>query len=112
MDRLDLELYAERLARHAERTADDLADARLREAWWELEQAARPQLTAADVARLEGLGLLIAPPVAAVLGRTVAERARDLTAIHRLQAIVEAQRAARRQVVTGEIATSSPPSWS
>ena len=50
MDRLDLELYAERLARHAERTADDLADARLREAWWELEQTARPQLTAADVA--------------------------------------------------------------
>jgi hypothetical protein len=47
-----------------------------------------------------------------VLGRTVAERARDLTAIHRLQAIVEAQRAARRQVVTGEIATSSPPSSS
>lgn len=111
MDRLDLELYAERLARHAERTADDLADARLREAWWELEQDARTQLTAADVARLEGLGLLLAPPAAAAVGRSVAERTRDLSAIHRLQAIVERQRAAVRQA-GGEMAIRRPPSSS
>ena len=110
MDRLDIELYAERLARHAERTADDLADARLRAAWWELEQDARSCLVAADVARLEGLGLLIPAPAAAAVERGVAERARDLAAIHRLQAIVERQRAAARQVVTGERAISRPPS--
>ena len=112
MDRLDIELYAERLARHAERTADDLADARLREAWWELEQKARRGLTAADVARLEGLGLLLSPPLAAAIGRGVVERTRDLTAIHRLQAIVERQRAAAHQAVSGEMAISRPPSSS
>jgi len=111
MDRLDIELYAERLARHAERTADDLADARLREAWWELEQEVRGSLTAADVARLEGLGLLIPPPVAAAIGRSVEERARDLAAIHRLQALIERQRAAARQA-GGERAISRPPSSS
>lgn len=111
MDRLDLELYAERLARHAERAADDLADARLRETWWELEQTARPDLTVADAARLEGLGLLISPPTAAVIARAVEERRRDLAAIHRLQAVVERQRAAARQA-GGERAISSPPSSS
>ncbi len=111
MDRLDIELYAERLARHAERAADDLADARLREAWWQLEQDVRGGLTAGDAARLEGLGLLISPPAAAVVARSVAERTRDLAAIHRLQTLVEGQRAAVRQA-GGERAISRPPSSS
>ena len=60
MDRLDVELYAERLARQAE--------------------------------------------------RAVRERACDLAAVQRLQALVERARAEARQVVTGAIATSRPPS--
>jgi len=44
MDRLDLELYAERLARLVTCAADDLADARLRLAWAELEDELAPGL--------------------------------------------------------------------
>ena len=99
MDRLDIELYAERLARQ-------------REAWWELESAARPSLSARDVERLETLGLLLTPPVASTITRSVGERVADLAAIHRLQAIVEQQRAEARQVQTGVTTTSSPPSSS
>jgi hypothetical protein len=80
MDRLDVELYAERLARHAERAADDLADARLREAWCELERGVRATLGAADCARLEALGVLTPTDAAAAVGRA---------AIHRLQVAVE-----------------------
>lgn len=110
MDRLDIELYAERLARHVERAADALADARLREAWWELESAARPSLALLDAERLETLGLLLTPTTASAIMRSVGERAKDLAAIHRLQAIVERQRAEARQGVIGVTATSSPPS--
>ena len=56
MDRLDLELYADRLARHASRLADELAAARLRLTWAELERerargARGRALAAAGVAR-------------------------------------------------------------
>ena len=112
MDRLDVELYAERLARHAERAADDLADTRLRAAWCELERDLRRGLDEADAARLEGLGLLLPPPAADAVARAVAERTRDLQAIQRLQAAVERRRAEARQVVTGAIATRRPPSSS
>ena len=108
MDRLDVELYAERLARHAERAADDLADARLRQAWCDLERELREGLAAADVARLEAIGLLLPPSAAAASDRAVQERARDLAAIHRLQAAVERS----RQVVTGAMASRRPPSSS
>jgi hypothetical protein len=108
MDRLDVELYAERLARHAERAADDLADARLRQAWCDLERELREGLAAADVARLEGIGLLMPAASAAAVDRAVQERTRDLEAIHRLQAAVERS----RQVVTGAIAIMRPPSSS
>ena len=37
MPRIELELYADRLARHAERLRDDVDGARLRLAWAELE---------------------------------------------------------------------------
>ncbi|MSO47333.1 MAG: hypothetical protein EXQ67_04510 [Thermoleophilia bacterium] len=112
MDRLDIELYAERLARHAQRAADELADARLREAWWELESAARLSLSPSDAERLEALGLLLAPPTASSIRRGVGERVADLAAIHGLQVIVERQRAESRQGAIGVTATSNPPSVS
>ena len=112
MDRLDVELYAERLARHVERAADDLADARLRAAWCELEQRVRVALTPADAARLERLGILLAAGAGEAHARAVRERVADLAALHLLQALVERERAALRQVVTGAIAISRPPSSS
>ena len=112
MDRLDIELYAERLARHVERAADELADARLRQAWWELESAARQSLSVRDAERLEALGLLLTPTTADTIRRSVGERVDDLAAIHRLQVIVERQRVEARQLQTGVTATSSPPSAS
>ena len=91
-----------------EQDAEELWQAPLATARGALQKAG---LTAADVARLEGLGLLIQPPVAAAIGRGVHERLRDLAAIHRLQALVERQRAAARQA-GGEMAISRPPSSS
>ena len=41
VDRLDLELYADRLARHADRLADEIAAARLRLSWQLIEHDAR-----------------------------------------------------------------------
>ena len=110
MDRLDVELYAERLARQAERAAADLADARLLAAWHELERGLRDDLPTADALRLERLGLLLAPAAGDDAERAVRERACDLAAVQRLQALVERARAEARQVVTGAIATSRPPS--
>ena len=70
MDRLDLELYADRLARHASRLADELAAARLRLTWAELERGARVELGAGRSLLLESLGVLA--QVAAVRRRRVA----------------------------------------
>jgi hypothetical protein len=53
MPRLELELYADRLARHAERLRDDIDGARLRIAWSGIEAVARAELGARDVAVLE-----------------------------------------------------------
>lgn len=88
MDRLDVELYADRVARHAERLADDLSAARLRLAWAELEAAARAELPAADALVLEAIGVLGATPVGDD-EHLVARRRRQLEALGRLQAIVE-----------------------
>ncbi len=41
VDRLDLELYADRLARHADRLADEISAARLRLSWQLIEHDAR-----------------------------------------------------------------------
>ncbi|MGI9117796.1 MAG: hypothetical protein ACR2JV_09230 [Gaiellales bacterium] len=113
MDRLDVELYAERLARHVEWAADELADARLRAAWLELEHEARTRVDARDWRRLEELGIVMPEAAAGAVDRAVAERTRDLAVLHRLQAIVERRRAGARQATgSGAIATSSPPSSS
>ncbi len=58
MDRLDMELYADRLARDAQRVADELAAARLRLAWAEFEVAARDWLGGDDSRMLEAIGVL------------------------------------------------------
>lgn len=112
MDRLDVELYAERLARLVQRAADDLADARLRQAWCDLERGLRGDLDGADAARLEALGVLRPATAVDAVDRAVRERADDLAALQRLQAGVERRRAGARQVVTGAIAMRSPPSSS
>ncbi len=110
MDRLDVELYAERLSRHAARAADDLADARLRLAWCELERDVRQVLAATDVERLRRLGVLTDAGRDDVVAGNVIERSEDLAAIARLQSLVERRRADGCQ--TGVTARSRPPSSS
>ena len=83
MARLELELYADRLSRHAERLRDDIDGARLRIAWGGIEAVARAELGTRDVAVLEALGALVQPDAAA-------ER-RLLECIERLQALVEGE---------------------
>jgi hypothetical protein len=90
MDRLDLELYADRLARDAQRVADELAAARLRLAWAEFEVAARDWLGGDDSRMLEAIGVLRT----AATGddeALVDRRRRQLAAIGRFQAFVEQQ---------------------
>ena len=96
MERLDLELYADRLARHAERLADDVDAARLRLVWGELERRARSELGAADSMRLEALGVL-GPPGGGGEDRALIERrGLQLAALTRLQTHVERELAALR----------------
>jgi len=88
MARLELELYADRLARHAERLRDDIDGARLRIAWSGIEAVARAELGARDVAVLEALGALVQPD-AATERRLLERRIRQLECVERLQALVE-----------------------
>jgi hypothetical protein len=87
-DRLELELYADRLARHAERLRDDIDGARLRIAWSGIEAVARAELGSRDVAVLEALGALVQPDAAAER-RLLERRIRQLECVERLQALVE-----------------------
>ena len=57
-DRLDLELYGDRLARHAARLTDEISAARLRVAWYRLEREAHRELGAAAWAQLEAIGVV------------------------------------------------------
>ena len=88
MARLELELYADRLARHAERLRDDIDGARLRMAWAGIEAVARAELGASDVAVLEALGALVQADAAAER-RLLERRIRQLECVERLQALVE-----------------------
>jgi hypothetical protein len=90
VDRLDLELYADRLARHAGRLADDVEAARLRAAWAELEDEARAALGARRSALLEAVGVLAADPVRDD-AELMARRVLQLEALEELQALVEAR---------------------
>jgi hypothetical protein len=89
MDRLDLELYADRLARHAARLADELAAARLRLTWAELERAARAELGAGRSLLLESLGVLAAGEGGEADEALVERRREQLAALAALQAYVE-----------------------
>jgi hypothetical protein len=95
VDRLDLELYADRVTRHADRLADELAAARLRLAWAEFEAAARTDLAPGDALVLEAIGALRCGTTAEDEA-LVARRQRQLEALGRLQAIVEERLAALR----------------
>jgi hypothetical protein len=95
VDRLDLELYADRVARHAERLADELAAARLRLAWARFEAEARPELAPGDVLVLEAIGALESR-MTAEDEALISRRQRQLEALGRLQAIVEERLAALR----------------
>jgi len=110
MDRLDLELYSERLSRHAQRAADALADARMHRSWLELDGEAERLLEPAETARLRALGLMVDERAAQAIERSVEERVLDLAAIVRLQALVERLRCEERQA--GATAISRPPSAS
>ena len=95
MDRLDLELYADRLARDAQRVADELAAARLRLAWAAFEIGARDRLGGDDGRVLEAIGVLRT----AATGddeALVDRRRRQLAAVGRYQAYVEEELAALR----------------
>ena len=87
MARLELELYADRLARHAERLRDEIDGARLRIAWGGIEAVARAELGSRDVAVLEALGALVQPDAAAER-RLLERRIRQLEYVARLQALI------------------------
>src|SRR5438046_2612311 len=88
MSRIELELYADRLARHAERLRDDVDGARMRIAWAGLEESVRAGLGARDAAMLEALGALVGVDAAAER-RMLERRLRQLRTLERLQALVE-----------------------
>jgi hypothetical protein len=101
MDRLDLELYADRLARHASRLADELAAARLRIAWAELEAGARDELGPSRSLALEALGVLAPAGGPAADEALVARRCEQLEALAALQAHVERRIGELRAAVSG-----------
>jgi hypothetical protein len=89
MDRLDLELYADRLTRHSDRLSDDLEAARLRMAWSQLEQEARVALGARQSALLEAVGVIADGASGDDDPALVARRRQQLGALEALQAHVE-----------------------
>ena len=89
MDRLDLELYADRLARHADRLSDDLEAARLRLSWAALERDVRAALGARRSALLEAVGVLAGEATGDDDAALVARRRQQLGALEALQAHVE-----------------------
>lgn len=88
MTRIELELYADRLARHAERLRDDLEGGRMRLSWLRLERSAREELGTRDAAMLEALGILSGGDEAAER-RLIERRLRQLEVVERFQALVE-----------------------
>jgi hypothetical protein len=109
MDRLDLELYADRLARLADRLADEVAAARLRLAFAEIERGARAVLGAADAALLEAIGAMAEQGGADADRRLVERRSHQLAIVGRYRRYVD-DRIADVQAGREASATSRPPS--
>lgn len=95
---LDLQLYAERLTRHAERVADDLADARLAEWWCDIDDRVRVGLTDNDIRALEVVGILGNDERRTNAAASVAHFGLVLHAIHSAQKIVEQLLGERRAI--------------
>ena len=89
VDRLDLELYADRLARHGDRLADEIAAARLRLAWGELERDARERIGTSRSAVLEAVGVFSAVCEHGDDARLIERRESQLAALGELAAYVE-----------------------
>lgn len=104
MQRIDLELYADRLSRHAERLRDDAEGARVRIAWAGLELRARERVGARDAAVLEALGVFAGADPSAER-RLLERRLRQLAVVERFQALVEAE-------LSGASDSINPPSSS
>jgi hypothetical protein len=111
MQRIQLELYAERLARQAERLRDDVETARLRIAWAGLERRAREALGSADAVVLDALGVFSGADAAAER-RLLERRVRQLGVVERLAAFVEEELAAACADQRGASEARRPPSSS
>ncbi len=104
MARIELELYADRLSRHAERLRDDVDGARMRLVWARFEAGARDRLSARDLQLLEAIGVWAGVDEQAEQ-RLLQRRLRQLAAVEKLQSLVE-------EALTAAIDASSPPSSS
>ncbi len=88
MNRIELELYADRVSRHAERLRDEIDGARTRIAWARFEHDARAGLGQHDGAVLEALGVFAGADELAER-RLLDRRVRQLAIVERYQALVE-----------------------
>ena len=104
MGRIELELYADRLSRHAERLRDDIDGARTRLAWGRFEASARDRLASRDLQLLEAIGVWTSVDELAER-RLVERRLRQLEAVEKLQSLVE-------EALVAAIDASKPPSSS
>jgi hypothetical protein len=88
MQRIELELYADRISRHAERLRDEIDGARTRIAWARFEHTARGDLGQRDSAVLDALGVFAGADEPAER-RLLDRRVRQLASVERYQALVE-----------------------
>ena len=104
MHRIELELYADRICRHAERLRDEIDGARTRITWAQFEHGARDELGGRDAAVLEALGVFAGVDALAER-RLLDRRVRQLAVVERYQALVE-------RALSEASDASSPPSSS
>ena len=87
-ERLDLELYLDRLVRHEQRLCDEVCAARMRIVWTQLERELADELTSVEENLLQAVGV-ITPHNQGDETALIARRARQIGAIRRLQSLVE-----------------------
>lgn len=90
--RLEVDLYIDRLDRHAARLADDLAAARLREVWRSIDSEARRSCTAYELEALEAVGVIEPATIHPEDNELIKRRVGQLAAVERLRAVAEAFR--------------------